>query len=99
MLSACLPAYRPLWNHFFHPKGTVNASKQAPTDRSIKLTDISKKWNGHSEISGSEDEERLYTRFGTVGIAQGDENISHHGHDRDIVVTRQFAISSTGDGF
>lgn len=95
ILSACMPAYRPLYNYFFHGKATVNSSGHRSKGNSgvIKMANIGNSWpGGHRELnSDSEDDsERLYTRFGTTTNVQSDEENGHR-HHGEILVTKEFA--------
>ena len=108
VLSACLPAYKPLYNYYVRNKAAAESTtaltkayEQRSGHRSVKLGPMGtmkKKWSDHEGVRNSEDEERLYVRLGNVANAQGTgDNV----HQKDngttgILVTRHFNTSTQG---
>ena len=104
MLSACMPAYRPLFNYCFHKQNSANfaegSSKKygqvSEEHGAIRMAGMSRKWHGHREVMRNDDEEILYPCFGTVSHARGVGENNDQRRDRDILVTREFATSNVG---
>lgn len=105
MLSACMPAYRPLYNYCFHKQDSANLAEGSSLKKygqvseehgAIRMAGMSRKWHGHRDITENDDEEILYPRFGTVSDARGVRENNDQRRDRDILVTRQFATSNVG---
>lgn len=103
IFSACLPAYRPLFNLCFHGEVTHSGAKgrskayikSSSERRAIRMADIRRGWYGNGEALGSGDEEQIHTAFVTAPNAQGDKNFRQHSEsDNRILVTREFDTES-----
>lgn len=95
ILSACLPTYRPLYNHFFGKKAAATETGRRSNGNSavIMMANMRNSWPGHCKLSNKndEDEERLYTstRLGTTTEVKGDEETGEK-VDGEILVTKEF---------
>ena len=103
ILSACLPACRPLYSHWFHkdPAYTGARGRSKPyakasnQHRAIRLTDMNRGWYGDREALESGDEGRFHTAL-VSAQDHGDESLRRQSEREDkILVTREFATEST----
>ena len=106
ILSSCLPACRPLFNHIFLGRATANVSNQRSRDhgsntssglQSIRLA-VSRSRNEQQSLGSQDDEEsRLYNGKTMTSVHAGDDRTYRTGmqNGKSIGVTRQFATSTT----
>ena len=101
-LTACLPAYRPLYNLWFHANSTRTRTKvgstmnikNSVTQRSIKMSDISRGWYRNQQALGS-DVEGLNTKFAITPRPNDQDNKRRSMEPRDgILVTREITTQS-----
>ena len=97
LLSACVPACRPLYNYIFHGKATANSPSHHSSGNSgaVKMARMAHgKSGGHRDPNGNseDDVERLFQNvpLGTTTNVQGLEEHGHEFHE-GILVTREFA--------
>ena len=103
IFTACLPAYKPLYNLCFPGESTrtgINGGstaniKTSDTQRSIKMSDISRGWYRNRQALGS-DVEDLNAIFAVTPDTKDQENHRASIEPRHgILVTREFTTEST----
>lgn len=101
MLSACMPACRPLYNFVFHGKATANSPSHHSKGNSgaVKMVKmVNSRSGGHREFSrNSEDDvERLFENV-ALGTTTKVQRLEEHGHEfhGGILVKKEFAALNT----